>query len=547
MHCSAFQLLILIFDILSVLIQSFQKFSILASIALFSILVMLSPGILNTAHAEEYDFVAGIHNEVTFHFRNGIETVNFPVFSTTSDIVSNIGSSFEVEGVVGNNPHLHKALDEAYFYRMSTLTGGNSFEYNYRYFDVDVNVVQNENILKSFTYTHCEISAYSVSTLNDDYESYLASDTGFVIVNNIQFRCGGVGINLDSDESDLNSTPYSFTDYGSLPFTLAEDVRTFLTFDFDHGSEKIESVIFILTSGFNESNNAGPSFQIITAVLPHPLIDNAIDKSQKVSGMASTFNEDFDVSVEFTNSQETLRGLDFKDCIVSGYDILTLRDKEEGYTGKRGFATAEILDVVCSGLDPVNPTFDKLSGAKESRSSQMSNTYTTNSYNMGTGPHMIATFDFNSGTEVVDFPEFYQGNLIARANPTFTLVGVPGVTPLLYDVVDRAQESGPKTTGVSSNVELFNVHLVLAYGDDVVRGFDYTKCRVVDYIVRTEHDGDESFYKGFALTDEFYFECHGYEPFDPKYDALFATSHAKTESSVNWKEKQRDTWGPNFR
>jgi len=527
--------------------KSFQNFSILTSIVTLSVL-MFSQGMLDTAHAEEYDFVAGIHNEVTFHFRNGIETVNFPVFSTTtSDIVSNIGSSFEVEGVVGNNPYLHKALDEAYLYRMSTLSGGNSFEYNYRYFDVDVNIVQNENVLKSFKYDNCEISGYSVSTLTDDYESYLASDTGFAIVNNIQFRCGGVGINLDSDKSSLNSESRSFTDYGPLPFKLAEDVRTFLTFEFDHGSEKIESVIFTLTSGFSEANDAGPSFQIITAVLPHPLIDNAIDKSQKVSGMASTFNEDFDVSVEFTNSQETLRGLDFQDCIVSGYDILTLRDKEEGYTGKRGFATAEILDVTCSGLAPVNPAFDKLSDAKESRSSQMSNTYTTNSYNMGTGPHVITTFDFDSGTEVVDFPEFYQGNMIARANPTFTLVGVPGSTPLLYHVVDNTQGSGPKSTGVSSNVELFDVNLVLAYGNDVVRGFDYTKCRVVDYIVRTEHDADESFYKGFALTDEFYFECQGYEPFNPKYDELFETSHAKTESSSSWKEKQRDAWGPGFR
>ena len=514
---------------------------------MFSVLVVISQGMSNTAHAEEYNFVAGIHNEVTFHFRDGIETVNFPVFSTTSDIVSNIGTSFEVEGVIGNNPHLHKALDEAYVYRLSTLNAGSSFEFDYRYFDVDVNVVQNENILKSLKYKNCEILEYGISTLTDDYESYLASNTGFAIVNTIEFRCGGVHINLEHDEYNLNFPYLSFTDYGSLPFTLAEDVRTFLTFEFDHGSEKIESVIFTLTSAFGESNDAGPSFQIITAVLPHPLIDDAIDKSQKVSGMAYASNEDFDVSVEFANSEDTLRGLDFKDCIVSGYGISTLKDKEEGYTGKRGFATAEILDVVCSGLNPINPVFDKLSSNKESRSSQMSNTYVTNSYNMGTGPHVIATFDFESGIEVVDFPEFHQGNLIARANPTFELVGIPGITPLLYDVVDQTRESGSKSTGVSSLVELFDVNLVLAYDDDIVRGFDYTKCHIVDYVIKTEHDGEESFYKGFALTDEFYFECQGYHPFDPKYDALFEVSRANTESSLDWQEKQRSTWGPGFR
>ena len=140
--------------------------------------------------------------------------------------------------------------------------------------------------------------------------------------------------------------------FRSLPFTLAEDVRTFLTFEFDNGAEKIESVIFNTMSGFSEGSYDNPSFQIITAVLPHPLIDDAITKSQKVSGLASTYNEDFDVDVEFVNSEEKLRGLNFEGCIVAGYDIVTLRDKEEGYTGKRGFATAEILDVECSGLTP---------------------------------------------------------------------------------------------------------------------------------------------------------------------------------------------------
>ena len=97
-------------------------------------------------------------------------------------------------------------------------------------------------------------------------------------------------------------------------------------------------------------NYAGASFQIITAVLPHPMIDDAIQKSQKLSGIETGYNDDFNVQVEFVNSEETLRGLNFERLLVSGYDILTLRDKEEGYTGKRGFATAEVLDVDCSGL-----------------------------------------------------------------------------------------------------------------------------------------------------------------------------------------------------
>ena len=504
--------------------------------------MLSSLGFSSMAFADEYDFVAGIHSEITFHFRDGVETVNFPVFSTTSDIVSNVGTTFEVEGVIGDNPHLHKALDEAYTYRLSTLTGGSSMEYNYRFFDVDVNIVQNEDVLKSLQYKNCEVSEYGISTVNDAYESYLKPDSGFAIVNSIEFRCGGVHINLENNGDSPYPAPEGLIDYGPLPFTLAENVRTFLTFDFNHGAEKIESVIFNLTSGFNESDYGTPSFQIITAVLPHPLIDNAIDKSQKVSGVSSSFNEDFDVYVEFVSS-EKLRGLDFEDCIVSGYDILTLRDEEEGYTGERGFATAEVLDVECSGLTPRNPSFDKISNYKESDLSLAS---ISKSYNMGTGPHAITTFDFSSGVEVIDFPEFYQGNLITRANPTFKLVGVPGETPLLYNAVDNARKVGSKSTGVSTTEELFDVHVVLAYGNNIIRGFDYTKCHVTDYMIKTEHDSEESFYEGFALTNEFDFECLGYHPYDPMYDSLFKTTKAKTESTFDRQANERSTWGPNF-
>ena len=519
--------------------KNYQKLSFLTSVVVI-LTVMMTVGFSGIAYADEYDFVAGIHNEITFHFRDGIETVNFPVFSTTSDIVSNSGTSFEVEGVIGNAPHLHKALDEAYKHRLSKLTAGSAFEYNYRYFDVDVDIVQNNDVLKSLKYKNCEISEYGISTLNDDYESYLVPNSGFAIVNTIEFGCSGVRINPEQTASNQYPSSIGFVDYGPLPFTQAENVHTFLTFDFDNGVEKIESVIFTLTSGFDESDYGNPSFQIITAVLPHPLIDNAITKSQKVSGLPSSFNEDFDVSVEFVNP-EKLRGLDFKDCIVTGYSISTLRDNEEGYTGKRGFATAEILDVKCVGLIPDNPGFDKLSKYDPSV------TNVSHSYNMGTGPHIIATFDFGNGIEIVNFPEFHQGNLLARANPTFTLVGVPSKTPLLYDVVDNTRKAGSRSTGVSTTNELFNVNLVLAHDSDVVRGFDYTKCRVTEYAIKTEHDGEESFYNGFALTNEFHFECQGYRPYDPIYDALFETMKAKTESTLDRQAKERSTWESNFR
>ncbi len=514
-------------------LQNLIMFSVLA---LFVFTISMNPP---NVFAQEYDFVAGIHSEITFEFRDGTETVEFPVFSTTSDIVENVGTTFQVEGVVGKTPLLHKALDESFVHRLSRLTAGSSFEYDYRFFDATVNVKQNDVILKTLQYRHCEIIDYGITTLSDDYESYMASNTGFAVVDRIDFQCGGV--HIDTDKPKTYTREKTFVDSGSLPFALAEDVRTFLTFEFDSGTEKIESVIFTLTDGYDETSDGSAGFQIITAVLPHALIDDAINTSSKVSGLPGSFNEDFNVNVDFVNSQELLRGMDFHDCIVSGYDIVTLRDVEEGYTGKRGFATAEILDVDCSGLKPEIPTHDETS----TQSKFFEPAPIT--YNMGHGPTVSSIFDFESGIEEISFTEFYQGNLAARANPTIQLVKVLGGTPLLYDAADHTREIGVKSTGVSNLAELFDVKILLSYEDTIVRGFDYSKCRIVDYMIKTEHDADESFYKGFALTDEFYLECEGYHPFNPMYEEMEKVEKANSISSKEWQAGQRSSWSEAFR
>jgi hypothetical protein len=177
----------------------------------------------------------------------------------------------------------------------------------------------------------------------------------------------------------------------------------------------------------------------------------------------------------------------------------------------------------------------------------MSHTAFAEEYDFVAGIHNEVTFHFRDGTEVVNFPEFYQGNLISKANPTFELVGVPAETPLLYEAVDDIRQIGSKSSGTYSLSKLFDVNIVLVYGDDIVRGFDYSKCRIVDYMIKTEHDLEESFYKGFALTNEFHFECLGYHPYDPKYDALFQVPKADTQSSIDWQSNQQSTWPANFR
>jgi len=233
----------------------------------------------------------------------------------TSDFVANDGTTFEVEGIIGKSPHLHKALDEAYKYRMMKLTGGSSHEYEYRFFDVDVDLIRDGQSIRVLHYYNCEILGYEAVTLNsNDYESYTSSKTGFAVVDKIEFRCGGI-----NGESPSTATIAS-TDYGEM-YTFAEDVRTFITFEFDGGVEKIEFTSFELNSGFEESDDAvTPSFSVEGVIDHYPLLYKAIDNARKVSGNSYGFNTDFEALVEFSNEEKTLRSLDFRDSCFRGDD-----------------------------------------------------------------------------------------------------------------------------------------------------------------------------------------------------------------------------------
>ena len=52
--------------------------------------------------------------------------------------------------------------------------------------------------------------------------------------------------------SPVRASERTYTDYGTLDYKFANDVRTFVTFDFDEGIERIEFPFFEITSGFNQ-------------------------------------------------------------------------------------------------------------------------------------------------------------------------------------------------------------------------------------------------------------------------------------------------------
>ncbi|MFZ8921696.1 MAG: hypothetical protein ACO3K2_04240 [Nitrosopumilaceae archaeon] len=508
---------------------------------MFTVLVMMSFAGTQNSFAEENDYKMAENTQAnfTFNFRDGVETHQFPVFKMTSDFVSNDGTTFEVEGVIGKSPYLHKALDESYKNRMMTFSGS-SFEYDYRYFDVDVDLIRDNQTIRTLHYYNCEILDYEATTLtSQDYESYTSSKSGFAVVDKIEFRCGG----LNGQSSEYAT--FQNIDYGET-YNFAENVRTFITFEFDGGVEKIEFTGFEINSGFEESDNAvTPSFSVEGVVDYYPLLYNAIDNARKVSGGSYGFNTDFEALVEFSNGVKTLRSLDFRDCRVSGAIINTETDKEEGFTGKSGFALVNEIDFNCAGLTPLNKNYAELYGdAPIWRSSLLENEQLNDSLQMANGPQVMTTFTFSNAVEKLQFPVFKQHDVISKGNPIFELEGIVGDYPLLYKRVDdnlRLQS----VSGVNTHTDLFDVDVNLVNGE-TVRSFNYSKCRVIDYDVGSAMNKEESYIKGqFALENTFEFECQGYHPNNPLYDMMFKSN---TESSTISSNDLRNTddWDPGF-
>ena len=536
------------------------------NITIFSVLVLLATTSfgLSNVHAEEsngYNMVGHVTPVLTFTFRDGIETYEFPVFEMGENFVDNSGVSFSVEGTVTNSPLLHQAMDQAYQYRLSNA----AYDYHLKYFDVDADFIKENNSIITIHYRDCTIDNYQVETMDsNDYESYFAK-TGFAVVDKIDFECGGIKFNEKNTISPTTIQP--FTDFGKSGFKFANNVTTSVTFMFENGVEKIEFPVFNLISGYGESaENVIAEFEVEGILDYYPLMYNAIDKSRQVSGLTTTSNIDFDALVEFTNNESVLRGLDFKDCRVSDVEITTRTDKEEGFTGKSGFAIVNQLAFTCAGIKGVNMYYDDLRGdAPIWKNTHLTNEYVEPIQNTDKGLSVITTFTFADGTEIIEFSMFKQSQVLSSTEdifvnvpgrstidstflgkttyPTLELRGIVGDYPMLYNNLDNNR----KVQGVGGvqNKELIDIDVDLVSAEDVVRGFNFEHCRAISYKVSTNPNSEESYVKNmFALENIFEFECQGYHPNNPAYDAMFDAVKANTESTTDL--KNTDQWDAGF-
>ena len=157
----------------------------------------------------------------------------------------------------------------------------------------------------------------------------------------------------------------------------------------------------------------------------------------------------------------------------------------------------------------------------------------------------IAEFRFHDNTiATIDFPIFKQDQVLSKSYPTFRLIGLVGDYPPLYKQVDIAAKNN-QISGINLADELFDVDVNIMKKDKTVRGFSYSDCRVNNYEVATQQGNEEGFFFWFALENTFEFECRGYHPINPSYDAMSKPDHLENNNNKYWPETQR--WSDEFR
>ena len=495
----------------------------LSVIAVFAIVsITVSTNEVFAISPTNYKMVEDTYAKVTFTFRDGVEETYFPVFKMTSSYVGNAASEFQLQGIVEDYPLLNEAMDQEYDFRLSPA----EIQYNYKQFVVDVDLISGEVIQKSIHYTDCKVNNSYTDTVLDNAEGYTTTKTGFAIINVIDFKCSGVS--QKTIENKIIPKTYSQSqihDYGKNSQKLAEDVHSYATFYFNDGVERIDFPVFKLNTGFDEKSKERPSFTVQGIVKPHTLLDDAISKAKKIGGISSLYNDDFQVNVDFANDSKTFRTLKFSDCRIEEYKVDTLFDKEEGYTGKSGFAVVEEITVTCAGLTTKN-----YSGEKTEQG-----IINPNPYIMGGLTQAYTTITLENGQkEKINFPVFKQTSTVntnkQRLNPSFQLQGIVGDYPILYKVVDQIRTRGPAGSDFQG---LFSVVVDIEHNNKLVKTYKYSQCRVTSYDADTSFNGEEGYVgsNGFALVGTYNFECTGYYPSNPSFEAMNVAEKAQNQKT----------------
>ncbi len=143
-------------------------------------------------------------------------------------------------------------------------------------------------------------------------------------------------------------------------YTKANDIAIHTVFSFRAAIEESDGFqVYKQMSGFDRDSES-PAFKLEGVMdFDRPHLYEAADMAFK-RGISNTQHNyaQFDVDVYLHKDGTTLRHFKYADCSVSDYKVVTLFDKEEGWTTSKGFATIDEFEFECSGYNPNNPLFD---------------------------------------------------------------------------------------------------------------------------------------------------------------------------------------------
>lgn len=143
-------------------------------------------------------------------------------------------------------------------------------------------------------------------------------------------------------------------------YTKANDVAIHTVFEFRTGIEESDGFqVYKQMSGFDLDSEI-PTFKLEGVMdFDRPYLYEAADMSylRGIDDSRHMYGQ-FDVDVYLHKDGQTLRHLTYSGCSVSDYKIVTLFDKEEGWTTSKGFATIDEFVFECNGYKPNNPLMD---------------------------------------------------------------------------------------------------------------------------------------------------------------------------------------------
>ncbi len=140
-------------------------------------------------------------------------------------------------------------------------------------------------------------------------------------------------------------------------YTKANDVAIHTVFEFNGVTEETDGFqVFKQMSGFDKIRES-PAFKLEGIMdFDKPHLYEAADMTSKrgITNIGHNYAQ-FDVDVYLHKNGETLRHFRYVDCRVFDYKVITLFDKEEGWTTSKGFATIDEFEFECNGYSPDNP------------------------------------------------------------------------------------------------------------------------------------------------------------------------------------------------